>query len=103
VSLDILIRGGTVIDGTGAAPRRADIAIAGDRIAAVEPLNGAQAGAVYDVPGRYVVPAVHDRATYCRPRRPASGVEVVVVNGVVARVGRAPTGETPGRALRRAA
>ncbi len=32
---DILIRGGTVIDGSGGAPCRADIAIAGDRIAAI--------------------------------------------------------------------
>ncbi len=32
---DVLIRGGLVADGTGCEPRRADVAIAGDRIAAV--------------------------------------------------------------------
>ncbi|MCP5039626.1 MAG: amidohydrolase family protein, partial [bacterium] len=32
---DFLIRGGLVADGTGSEPRRADVAIAGDRIAAV--------------------------------------------------------------------
>ena len=32
---DIVIRGGTVYDGTGVAPRRGDVAIEGDRIAAV--------------------------------------------------------------------
>ena len=32
---DIVIRGGTIIDGTGQAPFTGDIAIAGDRIAAV--------------------------------------------------------------------
>ena len=32
---DLLIRGGTVVDGTGAAPREADVAIEGGRIAAI--------------------------------------------------------------------
>ena len=32
---DVIIRGGTVYDGTGAAGRRADVGIRGDRIAAV--------------------------------------------------------------------
>src|SRR5947207_14906617 len=30
--VDLVLRGGTVIDGTGAAPRIADVAIRGDRI-----------------------------------------------------------------------
>src|SRR5205809_106371 len=34
---DWILRGGTVIDGTGGARRRADVAIVGDRIAAVGP------------------------------------------------------------------
>src|SRR3954447_25073088 len=33
---DLIIRNGTVVDGTGAPARRADVAIAGDRIVAVE-------------------------------------------------------------------
>ena len=32
---DIVIRGGTIIDGTGRAPFTGDVAIAGERIAAV--------------------------------------------------------------------
>jgi N-acyl-D-amino-acid deacylase len=32
---DLVIRGGTVIDGTGGAPRSADVAVDGDRIVAV--------------------------------------------------------------------
>src|SRR5690606_36302977 len=37
---DLVIRGGTVVDGTGAAPRQADVAIDGDRITAVGPSLG---------------------------------------------------------------
>ena len=32
---DLILSGGTLVDGTGAAPREADVAVAGDRIAAV--------------------------------------------------------------------
>ncbi len=32
---DLVIRGGTVVDGTGAPSRKADVAIDGDRIVAV--------------------------------------------------------------------
>ena len=32
---DLVIRGGSVVDGTGAAPRKADVAIDGDRVVAV--------------------------------------------------------------------
>ena len=37
MDVDVIIRGGMVVDGTGAPARRADVAIAGDRIVAVEP------------------------------------------------------------------
>ena len=37
---DIVIRGGKVVDGTGAAPRKADVAITGDRIVAVGDVEG---------------------------------------------------------------
>ena len=37
---DVVIRGGTVVDGTGRAPRRADVAIDGDRIVAVGDVDG---------------------------------------------------------------
>lgn len=34
---DVVVRGGTVYDGTGGAPRRADLGIRGDRIVVVGP------------------------------------------------------------------
>ena len=42
-SFDVLIRGGTVYDGEGGAPRQADVGIVGDRITAVGALSPAGA------------------------------------------------------------
>jgi N-acyl-D-amino-acid deacylase len=35
MTADLVVRGGTVVDGTGRAPRQADVAVAGDRVVAV--------------------------------------------------------------------
>lgn len=62
---DVLVRGGTVIDGTGAAPRRVDVAIRGDRIVRVGALPGASARVVIDARGKLVAPGfinVHSHA-----------------------------------------
>jgi hypothetical protein len=40
---DLLLRGGWVVDGSGGPPFRADLAVAGDRIAAIGRLAGADA------------------------------------------------------------
>ncbi|HUZ73740.1 MAG TPA: D-aminoacylase [Stellaceae bacterium] len=62
---DILIRGGAVIDGSGAAPFRADIAIAGDRIAAIAPgAGGSGATRVIDAAGLVVAPGFIDIKTH---------------------------------------
>ena len=53
---DHLIRGGTVYDGTGAKPRRADVGIRGDRIAAVGKLGSATAENTIDAKGMAVAP-----------------------------------------------
>ena len=53
---DVIIRGGTVYDGTGAAGRRADVGIRGDRIAAVGDLAAAPATEVVDATGLAVAP-----------------------------------------------
>jgi N-acyl-D-amino-acid deacylase len=53
---DILIRGGMVFDGSGKPPRRADVALRGDRIAAVGDLPGATAKTVVDADGLAVAP-----------------------------------------------
>ena len=43
MGFDTLILGGTVIDGTGAPARRADVGIADGKIAAIGNLSGAEA------------------------------------------------------------
>ena len=54
---DLLIRNGTVYDGSGAAPRQVDVAVNGDRVAALLPRGAAaEAGQVLDAGGRAVAP-----------------------------------------------
>jgi N-acyl-D-amino-acid deacylase len=54
--LDVVIRGGTVYDGTGTAPRRADVGLRGDQIVAVGDLLTAPARNVVDATGLAVAP-----------------------------------------------
>ncbi len=56
VSFDVIIRNGTVFDGTGAPGRRTDVALQGDRIAALGDLAGAQATRTIDAVGLAVSP-----------------------------------------------
>ena len=55
-TFDVVIRGGTVYDGTGAEGRRVDIAIKGDRIAQVGDLAAATAATTVDASGFAVAP-----------------------------------------------
>ena len=56
----MVITGGTVVDGTGAPARRADVAIDGDRIVAVGEVDAGGAGRVIDAEGRHVTPGFVD-------------------------------------------
>jgi N-acyl-D-amino-acid deacylase len=57
---DTLVRGGWLLDGTGAPATRVDVGISGDRIAAVGRLDGAASGRVVDATGRYLLPGFVD-------------------------------------------
>ncbi len=60
---DLLIRGGTLVDGTGAPGRQEDVAVLGDRILAVGRLDAVderEAAAVLDATGRVVAPGFID-------------------------------------------
>ncbi|HEV8678059.1 MAG TPA: D-aminoacylase [Stellaceae bacterium] len=84
---DWILRGGTVIDGTGAPRFRADVAIAGDRIAAVGEVAKTQGTREIDASGKIVAPGfidVHthdDRALFAAPEMAAKasqGVTTVI-------------------------
>lgn len=55
-SFDIIIKGGTVYDGSGRPSRRADVGIKGDRIAAVGNLSRASSPTIIDARGHAVAP-----------------------------------------------
>lgn len=61
----LVVRGGTVLDGTGAPGVRADVAVAGDRVLAVGPGLPVPAGArVVDATGLVVAPGFIDAHTH---------------------------------------
>jgi N-acyl-D-aspartate/D-glutamate deacylase len=60
MAFDWLIRGGTVLDGTGAPGRPADVGLRGDRIAAVAPGLAEAAARVVAVDGLLVAPGFVD-------------------------------------------
>lgn len=53
---DLIIRGGTVYDGSGKAPVKADVGIKGDRIVKIGNLSKAKAASVIDASGMAVAP-----------------------------------------------
>lgn len=58
-SYDILIKGGTVVDGTGAPAKKADVGIVGDRITEIGDLDGTATRTI-DADGRLVTPGFVD-------------------------------------------
>jgi len=84
---DWILRGGEVVDGRGGPRRRADVAITGDRVAAVGVVARAEGAREIDVAGKIVAPGfidVHthdDRALFASPAMAAKasqGVTTVV-------------------------
>ncbi len=61
--LDILIRGGTIVDGTGAEPKRGDVGILGGKIHSVGDV-GATARRVIDADGLHILPGFIDLHTH---------------------------------------
>jgi len=57
---DLLLCGGTLIDGTGAPARPADLGIVGDRVVAVGELRGREAQQALDLSGLFVTPGFVD-------------------------------------------
>ena len=64
MSVDFVIRNGMLVDGTGSAARRADIAVQGDRIAEVGPDLDIRGHREIDADGRIVTPGFVDIHTH---------------------------------------
>ena len=63
-AIDVILRGGTVIDGLGAPGVVADVAFGGDRIVAIGELGDATAAIEIDVSGLVVAPGFIDVHTH---------------------------------------
>src|SRR4051794_23861779 len=57
---DLIIKNGWVIDGSGALPFLADVAVLDDRVAAVGRLGRVESAPEIDATGPYVTPGFHD-------------------------------------------
>jgi len=100
---DVLIRGGQVLDGTGAAARLADVAVREGRIVAIEPHHAGNARRVVDATGRIVVPGVidiHAHSDFTLPVNPRaeSKIRQGVTTEVVGNCGFSPAPVLAGRA-----
>jgi dihydroorotase/N-acyl-D-amino-acid deacylase len=93
---DLLITNGTVIDGTGAARYRADVAITGNRIVALSrtPIPRSQAKRVIDATGLIVSPGFIDLHAHLDPILAMPDAESAVRQGVTLALG-GPDGGGP--------
>ena len=93
---DLLIVGGTVVDGTGAPGYRADVAITGDRIALIsrDALPPSSARRVIDASGRIVSPGFIDLHAHLEPLSQLPDARSAITQGVTTALG-GPDGSSP--------
>ena len=93
---DLVIAGGTIVDGTGTPPYRAEVAITGDRIALVsrEPIAPSLARRVIDARGLVVAPGFIDLHAHLDPLLQLPDAESHVRQGVTTALG-GPDGGGP--------
>ena len=101
MGIDLIIRNGTIVDGSGGAPFKGDVAVSGGRIVGVGEVSGTAAREI-DATGLLVTPGWVDihthydgQATWDTHLAPSSlhGVTTVVMGRIAASVSRrsAPT------------
>ena len=98
-SFDVIIRGGTIYDGTGGATRRADVGIKGDRIAAIGNLRSAAAATIVDATGLAVAPGFinmlsHSESSLIADGRSQGELRQGVTTQIFGEVSMGPLSET---------
>src|SRR5690349_12922363 len=104
-SFDVIIRNGTVYDGTGRAPVRADIGIKGDRIVAVGNLSRATAPTIVDAKGLSVAPGfinmlAHSETSLIVDPRSLSEIKQGVTTQIFGELSMGPLNDEMKRRLR---
>ena len=104
-SLDVIIRGGTLYDGTGRAPIKADVGIKGDRIAAVGNLSRATAPTIVDAKGLAVAPGFinmlsHSESSLIRDPRSLSELKQGVTTQIFGELSMGPLNDQMKQRLR---
>tara|TARA_Y100001937_G_scaffold128230_4_gene203326 strand:+ start:27379 stop:29076 length:1698 start_codon:yes stop_codon:yes gene_type:complete len=99
-NFDVILRNGTVVDGTGEASYRADIGIQDDEIAAIGNLSEAHANTVFDCSKYHIFPGfvdLHSHSDYVlfEDRRALSKIFQGVTTEIVGQDGRSPGPFTP--------
>jgi N-acyl-D-amino-acid deacylase len=106
VAFDWLIRGGTVLDGTGAPGQLADVALSGDRVTAVAAALRGEAARVVDATGCMVAPGfidMHAHSDFALLTCPSAEAKVRqgVTTEVTGMCGFSPAPSPPGGGLLR--
>lgn len=91
---DLIVSGGTVIDGSGAPGEVVDIGVRGDRISMIGDLSGAESARTIDARGLVVAPGFVDLHTHLDPLLRLPSAESHVRQGVTTALG-APDGGGP--------
>jgi N-acyl-D-amino-acid deacylase len=76
---DIVIRGATVVDGTGGAPRPLDVAVRDGRISAVEQRRTESAAREIEATGRVLSPGfidIHTHSDFTLPLNPLAEAKI---------------------------
>src|SRR5216110_988257 len=98
----LIIRGGQLIDGTGAPAREADVSVSDGRVVAIEPRSARPARRVIDARGEVVAPGfidIHTHSDFTLPLNPRaeSKIRQGVTTEVVGNCGFSAAPALPGR------